>query len=132
MTTTTSTTASRRSRSHASRAADQITAPTAEQLTAVLTAAGVSEADQQKMIKSVQPKPPKFNVKRHVAAELVRVAGDLAESWNPDDHEGISQEVATQLLCQRLSYGPVGVWDERLGERSDAGRKPKPDESESE
>jgi hypothetical protein len=139
----TTTTSSRR-RSRASRAADQTAgqaiSPAAGQavtpadreaaIAAALAAAGVSDDDVAKMIKAVQPKAPKFSARRHVARELLRVAGDLAESWDPAAHEGISREDATKIIGQRLSYGPVGIWDDRLGERSDAGRRPKQDNGE--
>ena len=70
------TSAARKSR--ASRAADEMTAPTADAITAALTAAGVSEADISKMIKSTQKPAPKMNVKRAVGDDLVRATADLA------------------------------------------------------
>jgi hypothetical protein len=133
----TTNTASRR-RSHASRAADQAVTPAVAPadreaaIAAALAAAGVSDDDAQKAIKAMRPKPPKFSAKRHVFRELLRVAGDLAESWDPAAHEGISREDATKIIGQRLAYGPVGIWDDRLGPRSDAGRRPKRDNGEDE
>jgi ribosomal protein L7/L12 len=122
---TTSTT----SRSHASRAADQIAAtatpPTAEQIAAALAEIGVSAEDTAKMVKATQPKAPKFSVKRYVARQLLTVAADMVESWDPAAHEDVSQDDARKIVAQRLAYGPTGVWDDRLGERSTAGRRPK-------
>jgi hypothetical protein len=115
-------------RSHASRAADQTataTQPTAEQIAAALAEIGVSAEDTAKMVKATQPKAPKFSAKRHVARELLTVAADMIESWNPADHEDVSQDDARKIVAQRLAYGPTGVWDDRLGERSTAGRRPK-------
>jgi hypothetical protein len=123
--TVSSTRRSRASRSADQTAADTVTKPDQDKITAALTAAGVPEADIAKMIKATKPPAPKFSARRHVARELLTVAGDLVESWNPAEHEGVSQDDARKIVAQRMAYGPVGIWDDRLGERSTAGRRPK-------
>ncbi len=111
---------STRTASRATRAADQITAvkPDAEAVTAALTAAGVSESDIAKMLKSTQPKPTAMNVKRTVGNDLVSVAADLAAGWNPDERSGIARDVATSLIAKWISYIPCSEWQANvLGER---------------
>jgi hypothetical protein len=65
--------------------------------------------------------------KRAVAAALLAAAGDLIENWNDnllgEQHTDVTADEARQYLSAWLNYLPGGVWDERLGERSGAGRR---------
>jgi hypothetical protein len=130
MTSATSTTR----KSRATRAADQATAETTattdqDAIAAALTAAGVSEADQKKMLRAVQPAQPKLNARKIVASALIKVAGDLVESW---DHPEVSAEDARSLVSKWMGYLPNSDWDSRLADRSPNGRKPKAETDETE
>jgi hypothetical protein len=123
-------TATKTRKSRATRAADAMTAtataPDSAAVAAALTAAGVSEADIATMLKSTAPKPPKMNVKRTVGNALIKAAADVATGW---EHDEITRETATELICRWVSYVPSSEWDDRLGTKSDAGRRPKADET---
>ncbi len=60
--------------------------------------------------------------KRLIAAQLVKAAADLAVNFKHDD---IDRAEARELIRAWVSYLPVSPegWDERLGQRSDAGRR---------
>jgi hypothetical protein len=69
-----------------------------------------------------QPKPLNTNErKRVVAAKLIAAAAELADTWAHDD---VTRDEARALLSAWCNYIPGGVWDERLGERSGAGKRP--------
>jgi len=57
--------------------------------------------------------------KKVVAEKLIAAAADLAANW---EHSEITRDEATALLGAWLNYLPGGVWDDRLGQRSGAGK----------
>lgn len=55
-------------------------------------------------------------VKYHLAEALVRSAADFLAGWDASEHDGITQEQATEQFAGWLAYVPrKGAWDSRLG-----------------
>jgi hypothetical protein len=135
MSSTASTASTTTRRSRATRAADQATTettttdvkPDPDAVRAALEAAGLDETAIAKVVKSITPKPPKLNSRKIVASALVKVAADMVETW---DHAEVSAEDARNLVSKWLGYIPASEWDDRLAPRSDAGRRPKNGETE--
>lgn len=70
-----------------------------------------------------EPEPKPLTVserKKIVAAQLIAAAAELAASWSHDD---VSRDEATALLSAWCNYIPGGIWDDRLGQRSGAGKR---------
>jgi hypothetical protein len=60
--------------------------------------------------------------KRVVAQAVIKIAADLAATW---EHDEITPDEAITLIASWMNYLPGGVWDARLGARSGAGRRAK-------
>lgn len=70
-----------------------------------------------------EPKPKPLTArarKRVVAEKLIAAAAELADSW---DHAEITRDEACTLLGSWCNYIPGGIWDDRLGDRSGAGKR---------
>lgn len=77
-----------------------------------------------KTTKTAEPKAPKRNANMIVGAALIKAGADLAASWKPERHDGISADEAREMIGRWLAYLPSSAtWDDRLGPRSDAGRR---------
>ncbi|HLI36608.1 MAG TPA: hypothetical protein VKV80_04610 [Streptosporangiaceae bacterium] len=57
--------------------------------------------------------------KRAVAAAVIRAAADLAAAWQ---HDEITRDEATAMISAWMNYLPGDAWDDRLGQRSGAGK----------
>jgi hypothetical protein len=63
------------------------------------------------------------SARKHAVAErLILAAAQIAATWEYDE---ITADEARTMISSWMNYLPGGVWDERLGERSGAGRRAK-------
>ncbi len=72
--------------------------------------------------RAAAPKAPsKLAQQRTVATALIKASADFADKWN-ERKTGVPADVVLQCVAKWMNYIP-GEWDERLGARTDAGRR---------
>jgi hypothetical protein len=79
-------------------------------------------------VKIATPAPAgssKYADQRVVAETLINLAAEMIKGWKPAEHEGITAEFAREATGRWLSYLPNCQWNDALGARSTAGRRPK-------